>query len=98
MPKAGAPEPSSSESVSTAEKQRAVGQPAARFFCSLLRRGLLFKKLRNLRFQGSCEYEKESNSYPEIINLQPKRSKAKPYQVRQVRAILEKHGLRLADE
>lgn len=30
----------------------------------------------------------------EIINLQPKGSKAKPYQVRQVRGILMKYGLR----
>jgi len=30
---------------------------------------------------------------PEIINLQPIGAKAKPYQVRQVRAILVRHGL-----
>jgi hypothetical protein len=35
---------------------------------------------------------------PEIINLQPKGSKAKPYQVKQVRGILGKYGLGFDDE
>ena len=34
----------------------------------------------------------------EIINLQPKVSKAKPYQVRQVRGILLRHKLGVSDE
>jgi len=34
----------------------------------------------------------------EIINLQPIRAKAKTYQVRQVRGILEAHQVRLTDE
>lgn len=34
---------------------------------------------------------------PEIINLQPRRSKAKPYQVKQVRSILIKHNLGFDD-
>lgn len=35
---------------------------------------------------------------PEIINLQPVGSKAKPYQVKQVRAILSSHGLGFDNE
>lgn len=35
---------------------------------------------------------------PEIINLQPKGSKAKPYQVKQVRGILAKYELGFDDE
>jgi HicA toxin of bacterial toxin-antitoxin, len=35
---------------------------------------------------------------PEIINLQPRRSKAKPYQVKQVRSILIKYNLGFGDE
>ncbi len=34
----------------------------------------------------------------EIINLQPRAAKAKPYQVKQVRRILRKYELRFADE
>lgn len=34
----------------------------------------------------------------EIINIQPKGNKAKPYQVRQVRNIILKYRLELADE
>ena len=34
----------------------------------------------------------------EIINLQPKRGKAKPYQVKQVRSILRRYKLGLDDE
>jgi hypothetical protein len=34
----------------------------------------------------------------EIINLQPKGSKAKPYQVKQVRGILARHKLGFDDE
>lgn len=34
----------------------------------------------------------------EIINIQPKGSKAKPYQVKQVRNIILKYQLRLEDE
>lgn len=30
---------------------------------------------------------------PEILNLQPKEGKAKPYQVKQVRNVLQKRGL-----
>jgi len=34
----------------------------------------------------------------EIINLQPRAGKAKPYQVRQVRALIVKYGMMLEDE
>jgi hypothetical protein len=34
----------------------------------------------------------------EIVNLQPKGSKAKPYQVKQVRGILTRHQLGFDDE
>ena len=34
----------------------------------------------------------------EIINLQPKRSKAKPYQVKQVRNIILKYKLKLEQD
>ena len=36
----------------------------------------------------------------EILNIQPKRGNAKPYQVRQVRTVIAKYGLggRLRDE
>jgi hypothetical protein len=35
---------------------------------------------------------------PEIVNLQPRGSKAKPYQVKQVRRILVRHALGFEDE
>jgi len=35
---------------------------------------------------------------PEIINLQPKKNKAKPYQVKQIRNILVKYKLEEADD
>lgn len=35
---------------------------------------------------------------PEIVNLQPKSGKAKPYQVKQVREILVRHRLLSTDE
>ncbi len=35
---------------------------------------------------------------PEIINLQPRKNKAKPYQVRQIRNILVKYKLEEADD
>ena len=34
---------------------------------------------------------------PEILNLQPKEGKAKPYQIKQVRNVLQKRGLGEAD-
>jgi hypothetical protein len=34
---------------------------------------------------------------PEIINLQPKGSNAKPYQVRQIRSLITRHHLGLDD-
>jgi len=34
----------------------------------------------------------------EILNLQPKRSKSKPYQVKQVRNLILKYKLRLEEE
>jgi hypothetical protein len=33
----------------------------------------------------------------EILNLQPREGKAKPYQVRQVRGVILKYGLRLGE-
>ncbi len=33
----------------------------------------------------------------EILNLQPRDGKAKPYQVRQVRNVILRHGLRLGE-
>jgi predicted RNA binding protein YcfA (HicA-like mRNA interferase family) len=37
------------------------------------------------------------NDIPEIINLQPRGSKAKPYQVRQIRGLIVKHQLGAKD-
>lgn len=34
----------------------------------------------------------------EILNLQPKSGKAKPYQVKQVRTVILRHGLHLRDK
>ena len=37
------------------------------------------------------------NGVEEILNLQPKNGKAKPYQVKQVRNVILKYNLRLGD-
>lgn len=55
-------------------------------------RGLLSKLGFHERIKGSHHiFWKEGVA--EILNLQPKRSKAKPYQVKQVRAALLKYKL-----
>ncbi|MCK4248933.1 MAG: type II toxin-antitoxin system HicA family toxin [Candidatus Omnitrophica bacterium] len=64
----------------------------------------------NVPFVGLCQLLKQlgfkkrtkgdhhiftMNGVEEILNLQPKGSKAKPYQVKQVRNVILKHGLEL---
>lgn len=60
--------------------------------CGLLRR-LSFRE----RIHGSHHiYSRQG--VPEILNLQPKGAKAKPYQVKQVRQIIVKYRLGGVDE
>jgi hypothetical protein len=59
-------------------------------FCSLLKQ-LEFKE----RIKGDIFYKE---SIQEIINIQPKSGKAKPYQVKQVRNIILKYKLGDKDE
>lgn len=61
---------------------------------------IAFDDLRNLlRHLGFTERIRGSHhiftreGIEEILNLQPKLGKAKPYQVRQVRGVIESHGL-----
>jgi hypothetical protein len=61
----------------------------------------LLALLRALRFEERIRGDHHILWKPgitEIINLQPRNSKAKPYQVKQVRRILERYKLRFDDE
>ncbi len=46
----------------------------------------------NLRIKGD-HYIYTHENIPEIINIQPKGSMAKPYQVKQIRTILIRYGM-----
>lgn len=61
----------------------------------------LVKLLHALRFEQRVRGDHQIFWKPgiaEIINLQPRNSKAKPYQVKQVRRILQQHRLGFDDE
>jgi hypothetical protein len=64
----------------------------------------------NLRFEDVCNVLRSlgfserirgdhhifaRHDIPEILNLQPRNAKAKPYQVKQVRDLIIRHGLRI---
>jgi len=53
-------------------------------------------KFYNTRSEGSHFIYKNA-SIPEIINLQNENSKAKPYQIKQFLAIIEKYNLDMED-
>jgi len=85
--------------VSSAAKLLArilVAQSDAKVRFSELR-GLLHPLGFSERIRGS-HFIYARDQVDEIINLQPKAGKAKPYQVRQVRAIILKYGLSLWHE
>ena len=49
-----------------------------------------------MRVSGS-HYIFEHPDVPEVLNLQPRRGEAKPYQIRQFMAIVDKYNLYLED-
>ena len=55
--------------------------------CHLLSRLSFIERIRGAHHIFSRE------GIPEILNLQPRQAKAKPYQVKQVRQVIVTHGL-----
>jgi hypothetical protein len=60
----------------------------------------LCQLLRRLRFEDRIRGDHHifsRSDIPEIINLQPKGTKAKTYQVKQVRDLILRHGLKIEE-
>jgi len=60
----------------------------------------LCQLLQRMKFEGRIKGDHHIFSNPdilEIINLQPKSAKAKPYQVKQIREIILRYGLKLEE-